>query len=228
MQRVPNIDREILFNTKVDQLPRICLTNNYFDKICQTQNFWTEYYQRHGLILLEPQPNTNAYINDFKACSEILPQIDDYLNIIKSKRVFDDDSYRLTLHVNIQSIKHFFLPEVNQRKLERMDSVARLNNSDNYRERTVIIMDRLMNDDVLRIDYDIGGIFLAALSYSTQNKNYELTFMFQNIESDSVEYHTIISENSVRTLIYIYIYYRYRFEFDWIKESDVYDFIPFE
>jgi len=209
MQQVPNVDLQILLNTQIQELSKICSTNRYFQSICSSFEFWTEYYRQHGLLLLSEKKNLTGYITDFQACSQILLSIDPYLSLLKRQWEQNGTLMQLKIIVDVFSLSVFSIPEVDFDKLERMSNQSRYEFIDFY----------LQNAQNFITDFDltqsqsigIGDGFIASLRYSFFRKTYTLLFSYQGSDQETqadIGYELDISEESARTLIYKYSYFR--------------------
>lgn len=81
----PELQRKILISADPADYPRICEINSIAWELCKDANFWEEKFLYHGCVLIEPQDSIENYLIELDYCRRSLPVIDDTIISLKDR-----------------------------------------------------------------------------------------------------------------------------------------------
>ena len=88
----PYVWQEILLRLDINDLPSFCASNQKYQQICQSYKFWEQYFAHHGLLLLEEESTIVEeestivdYIQQFLISQKILKKVTDEIENLKNQ-----------------------------------------------------------------------------------------------------------------------------------------------
>lgn len=177
------IQKEILLRTDVDDLPDFCSVNSTAQQICKSEAFWQEYFERAGLVLIETQKHLLNYITEFEYCAKALGAINEIIPSLKDR----SDESTLILNTSLLKADDF---EVNGIDIDKIRQI-KLNDT-GQREPS---FDRIVQNPPK-----------VALFFSPRDNKFVL-----RIISEGERYQVLISEDTLRSLLYVLSYHNYGF-----------------
>lgn len=208
----PHLLQEVLFNTDSNELMSFCQANQLSLNICSRKDFWEEYFKRAGLLLLQPLPKLQDYVANFQTSKRILVLVDEMIAML-THRFPEDPDIPVVLATNAANPKDFEVDGIDYPKFLSFCTQCQHSAIIFAEENIRGSIQRLPGDDWLEFRTLNGPSVI--FSYLPE-PGYQIEAHFE-ADHYFFKQEYPMSQNQMRTLLYILISRGYRFE--WIMNG---------